>query len=248
MSCGPWTPWPDLPIGPVVLVPTGSMEQHGPHLPLDTDTVIASAVANGIAARIEGEVFVAPPIAYGASGEHEAFPGTVSQGSEALAHMLLEVGRSLRHWALRYVFVNGHGGNVAALETAVRRLQSEGDTAQWVPCAVPDADPHAGRTETSLMLHLMPERVRLGAARPGNVAPLAEILPELRARGVRAVSSSGVLGDPRGASPAAGEAILADMIDRAVRLITADGGPPGKNADPARRVTGTDERSKTISD
>src|SRR4051794_27413330 len=96
----------------LVLVPVGSTEQHGPHLPLDTDTVIATAVAHGVAAELPG-TWVAPPISYGSSGEHQSFPGTASIGTEALTHVLVELARSMRTWASRVVFVNAHGGNVA---------------------------------------------------------------------------------------------------------------------------------------
>ena len=89
---------------PVLIVPVGSTEQHGPHLPLDTDTRIASAVAGAAATRLaagaDGRQFmVAPAVAYGASGEHQGFPGTVSIGSAALELVLLEFGRSVSDWA-----------------------------------------------------------------------------------------------------------------------------------------------------
>src|SRR5262245_24638637 len=143
--------WPDV-VRAVVLVPVGSTEQHGPHLPLSTDTVIAAAVADDLAARCRSaglEAVVAPPIAYGASGEHQDFPGTVSIGTPVLAFTLLELGRSVSAWADRIVFVNGHGGNLEALAEAVPTLRSEGRDAAWLPCAPPRAtDAHAGFDET----------------------------------------------------------------------------------------------------
>lgn len=203
--------WPDVdPTGSTVIVPVGSVEQHGPHLPLGTDTIVASAVA----ARLPG--LCAPPVEFGASGEHESFPGTVSIGSEVLSAVLVEVGRSASRWARRICFVNGHGGNGAALVEAVRLLRYEGRDAGWLPCAVPGADAHAGRTETSLLLHLAPERVRLDLAEPGNTAPLAELLPRLREGGVAAVAPNGVLGDPRGASATEGARLFAEMVARAI--------------------------------
>src|SRR5512144_965995 len=103
-------PWPDV-RDAVLLVPLGSLEQHGPHLPLDTDTRIAVAVARDAAIRLPGTV-VAPALVYGASGEHEAFPGTVSVGTAALAHGLVELARSATRAFARGVVVNGHGGNL----------------------------------------------------------------------------------------------------------------------------------------
>ena len=96
---------------PSIMVPLGSTEQHGPHLPLDTDTRIATAVARGARAGLEEAWLVAPAIAYGASGEHQDFAGTISIGAEALTMLLVEYGRSAACWAQRLVFVNGHGGN-----------------------------------------------------------------------------------------------------------------------------------------
>jgi mycofactocin precursor peptide peptidase len=189
-----------------VLVPVGSTEQHGPHLPLATDTAVAVAVAS----RVPG-VLVAPAVAYGASGEHEGFAGTVSIGHAALRLLLVELGRSAARWAGRTVFVNGHGGNVATLADAVALLRYEGRDAAWFACVPPGAvDAHAGRTETSLVLALDPARVGPGAA-AGNPTPLAALLPALRAGGVAAVSPNGVLGDPAGASAAEGERALAGM-------------------------------------
>ena len=86
-----------------------------PHLPLDTDTRIATAVASAVAERLTGDWLLAPAIGYGASGEHEGFPGTVSIGTAALQLLLVEFGRSACNWASRLVFVNGHGGNVDAV-------------------------------------------------------------------------------------------------------------------------------------
>jgi len=187
----------------LVLVPVGSIEQHGPHLPLDTDTVIAEAVARGVAAELPG-TWVAPAISYGSSGEHQSFPGTSSVGTEALTHLAVELVRSMRTWADRVVLVNAHGGNVSALNAS--------DEVEWVPCATESVDLHAGLTETSLMLHLRPESVRLDRAAAGNTQPLGEILPAMVAGGVAAVSPNGVLGDPAGASAVEGERVLKAMV------------------------------------
>lgn len=202
-----------------MLVPVGSIEQHGPHLPLDTDTVIAEAVAQRLAERVAdplGDVWVAPPVAYAASGEHQGFPGTCSIGTEVLTLVLVELVRSIRCWAARVVLVNAHGGNLSAVRAAVEQLVDEGHDVAWVPCALKDVDLHAGRTETSLMLHLAPWSVRLDAAQAGNTGSLNEILPVMLAGGVAAVSPNGVLGDPAGASAAEGAALLDDLVTRAL--------------------------------
>ncbi|MEV0639847.1 mycofactocin biosynthesis peptidyl-dipeptidase MftE [Streptomyces sp. NPDC050619] len=218
--------WPAVPADALVLVPVGSTEQHGPHLPLNTDSVIARSVARSAAERLasggpDRPVLLAPAIAYGASGEHAAFPGTVSIGHEALRLVLVETVRSLSLWAGRIVFVNGHGGNVPTLDAAVGQLRGEGHDVSWLNCEIPGGDAHAGRAETSVLLHLVPGDVRLAEAVPGETRPLADLMPDLIARGVRALSPSGVLGDPTGATAEEGRVSFESMVATAVRRITA---------------------------
>lgn len=213
--------WPELEQIELVVVPVGSIEQHGPHLPLDTDVTIAVGVAEAVAAALGG-AWVAPPVVYGSSGEHQAFPGTSSIGTDVLHLMLVELVRSMRTWTRRVLFVNAHGGNVQALTGAVRQLVDEGHDVAWAPCATEDVDLHAGRTETSLMLLLRPNSVRLDLAEAGNTQPLTEVLPALVTNGVRDVSANGVLGDPAGASAKEG----ALLFDRMVRDVLARAAVP----------------------
>ena len=204
--------WPECEDVPVLLVPVGATEQHGPHLPLGTDTAIATTVAarSGLPA--------APALPYGASGEHETFPGTVSIGTEILAAVIVELGRSACRFARRLVLVNGHGGNVGALRAAVAVLRSEGRDVAWFPCGVPGADAHAGHHETGVMLALAPDTVRADLAAPGNTAPLRELMPVISAGSVRDVSPSGVLGDPTGATAGEGAETVSVVV---AALVTA---------------------------
>ena len=212
--------WPDLDRrAPLVVVPLGSVEQHGRHLPLATDTVVAAAVAEDVVPLLVDAV-LAPALTYGASGEHEGFPGTISIGTEALSALLVEYGRAAGRWAGRLLVVNGHGGNLDALRTAVPLLRSESRDVAWFPCAVPGGDAHAGRTETSLVLHVEPLVVREALAVAGDTTPISELLPRLRTGGVRAVSPDGVLGDPTGASAAEGAELLAALGDRMTAAVT----------------------------
>ena len=219
--------WPEVDGATLLLVPVGSTEQHGPHLPLDTDTAIAEAVSEQVADRLAEQAvsaWVAPPLSYGSSGEHQHFPGTVSIGTDVLRQVVVELVRSARTWVDRVVLVNAHGGNARALQAAVDQLVAEGHDVSWLPCRTEDVDLHAGRTETSLMLHLRPDAVRTELAEPGDTRPLAEILPAMISGGVVAVSPNGVLGDPTGAHPEEGRAILAAMAEEIVTAVLAPDG------------------------
>lgn len=207
-----------------LLVPVGATEQHGPHLPMDTDSRIAGAVADAtaraIVARGGGErVVLAPAIAYGASGEHQSFAGTVSIGTAALTTLLVEYGRSATHWCRRIVFVNGHGGNFDAIVSAVGTLRAESRDVAWFACTVDGADLHAGHTETSVMLHVSPEAVRTDNVVPGNRAPLRELLQDMRSGGLAAVSATGVLGDPTTATALEGARIFRMMTNACVDAV-----------------------------
>lgn len=201
----------------LLAVPLGATEQHGPHLPIGTDTLVASALADRLAAQ-RGDVIVAPGVAYGSSGEHAGFAGTLSIGAPATTTLVVEVGRSAD--AFRgVVLVCGHGGNAAAVGKAVSTLRAEGrDVLAWFP-SVGGGDAHAGRTETSLLLALAPELVRGDAAEPGERRSLAELLPALQAGGVASVSPNGVLGDPTGASAEEGARLLAALTAQLVAAV-----------------------------
>jgi creatinine amidohydrolase len=204
----------------VLVLPLGSLEQHGPHLPLDTDTRIALAIAHGLAAR-HPDVAVGPPLAFGASGEHADFPGTLVVGHDVLAGFVVELVRSSRATFAGVVLVSAHGGNAEAIETVRTRGALEGDDLlAWSP-SVRGGDAHAGRTETSLMLAIDPTSVHLDRAEAGCTEPLETLLPRLRAEGVRPVSSNGVLGDPTGATVDEGRAILDELVGDVLAAVTA---------------------------
>ena len=190
----------------LLVVPLGATEQHGPHLPASTDTDVADALALALAQQLD-DVVVAPAVAYGASGEHADFPGTLSIGHEALRLLLVELCRSAVLTWPHVLLISTHGGNVGPVGEAVELLQSEGrDVRAWSPRWRGDA--HAGRTETSVQLSLAGDRVRGGQLTRGNTTSLAALLPELRRLGVRAVSPNGVLGDATGATAAEGSGLL----------------------------------------
>lgn len=206
--------------GQLLIVPLGSIEQHGPHLPLDTDGVIAQNLALAIHdARVDADL--APLIPVGASGEHSDFAGTLSIGTSALQGLLIELLRdSRRNWDA-ILFVNGHGGNSEALRSAVAQARYEGLKVAIVGIGSVHGDAHAGRTETSLMLFLEPARVLQGSLEAGNTTSIAELLPLISAKGVRAATANGILGDARGASAAEGQEIFASSLSKALAVCDA---------------------------
>jgi creatinine amidohydrolase len=195
--------------GAILAIPLGATEQHGPHLPLSTDTDIAVELCGRVAATVD-DIVVAPAVSYGSSGEHAGFPGTLSIGRDALRLVVVELVRSARLDYDRVAVISAHGGNAEPLREAIDQLQAEGHPVaafgpRW------EGDPHAGRAETAMMLALRPDLVHMDLAAPGEQRALGELLPRLRDGGVRAVSESGVLGDPTGATAAEGARLLAEL-------------------------------------
>jgi creatinine amidohydrolase len=203
----------------LLVVPVGSTEQHGPHLPLSTDTDIAVALAHALAREDVGAL-VAPAVAYGSSGEHGGFAGTLSIGQEATEELLVELCRSASATFERILLLSTHGGNAEPVGRAVQCLRDEGrDVRVWASRWPGDA--HAGRTETSVMLAIAPERVSLEHAVTGNVDDVARLLPRLREAGVRSISPNGVLGEPAGASAEEGRELLRTATDELVAMIAS---------------------------
>jgi creatinine amidohydrolase len=204
-----------------VVVPTGSIEQHGPHLPLDTDSFLCASVAEAAAARARetGPVLVTPTACFGSSEHHMAFPGTVTLRPETFTQGVAQICGSLaRHGLRRHLVVNGHGGNSALLAAAVQQLEFEAPVHvltvdYWTLARPVIADvresptggmAHACEFETSLMLHLRPQSVRRERISREIVEPryAAERFDLFESSGVSAhwktheLSKSGVMGAP----------------------------------------------------
>jgi len=238
--------WPEVEAaagqGPTtLLVPLGATEQHGPHLPLGTDTDIAGVIARLAGARVPDAV-VAPTLPYGASGEHQDFAGTLSIGAEATELVLVELGRSASETFDRLLFVNAHGGNAAPLAAAVKRLRDEGrDVRAWSPRFGGDA--HAGRTETSLMLALEAptERGRPNVRPSERGRPLAR-LPDLRttasgAADERTTAVRGELAEAGNVAPFS--ELIDDLRSGGVRAVSPNGvlgDPAGASAEEGREL------------
>ena len=186
---------------------------------MDTDLRIAAALCAALAAARD-DVVIAPALTITASGEHESFPGTLSIGTVATEAAIVELVRSAlppvgssRPAPFRaVVLVNGHGGNVEALQRAQQLLVDEGrDVLVWHP-SVPGGDSHAGATETSLLLHLDPDCVRRDLLEPGSTARWREIAEQVVAGGLASVTPNGVLGDPTGATAADGAQVFVALV------------------------------------
>jgi mycofactocin precursor peptide peptidase len=215
--------WPEIEAAGgqhLLAIPIGSLEQHGPHLPLNTDTRIAVALAARLRAA-RPDVVVAPPVPYGASGEHAGFPGTLLVNHQVLSALLVELVRSARGAFAGVILISAHGGNSESLSVVAAQCAAEGDAVVIWRAHTPGGDAHAGRTETSLMLAIDDGVVRADLAQAGCTETLETLMPRLRAEGVRPISSNGVLGDPTGASAAEGRALFEAMTADLVAAVSA---------------------------
>ena len=195
----------------IVLLTLGSWEQHGPHLPFDTDTIIINSVVTQAMhdSQINADEFmIAPTVAISASDEHAGFPGTLSMGTEALAQSVVAICRSAS-WSLGVCIVNGHGGNTDALARISSALTHEKITHSiWSLPSYDGADMHAGHTETSVMLHVAPDKVQTDRIERGTVGDSSALVAQMRTSGVAGVSDNGVLGDPTTATKEHGYAVM----------------------------------------
>jgi creatinine amidohydrolase len=207
---------------PIVLLALGSWEQHGAHLPFDTDTVIIESVVDAAIRSVDPEntqFSVVPTIGVTASDEHNGFAGTLSIGTNALSDAVVSIARSAS-WARGICIVNGHGGNADALKLIHSALDYENIRHSiWSLPYYEGADMHAGHTETSLMLHLAPGTVRMDLAEVGAVGDSEILIERMRAGGIKQVSSNGVVGDPTNATAAHGETMLSFYADHLTKLL-----------------------------
>lgn len=168
---------------PIVIIPAGSIEQHGPHLPLEVDSRIAKKLAEAVARKLQGEiaVIVTPVINPGFSGEHMTFPGTLSLTPDTFMLVAREILLSLfEHKFNRFLFLNAHGGNEEALKLVAHTVRQQKDvlvavSSYWqlareeiqaLRKSPGSGINHGGEEETSLMLFLQPDLVNMEVAKP----------------------------------------------------------------------------------
>lgn len=220
------------------LLPVGAIEQHGPHLPLDTDTFDAVHLANEVARGCsDPKPLVLPAIAYGVSYHHDEFPGTLSISPETLSRMVYEIGMSAaRHGVIKLIIINGHGGNGPTLQYAAQMINRDahiftcvdsGETSDADIADLTDTrnDVHAGEIETSTSLATRPELVDMSLAKkavPRFSSQYLDFSSRLRIEWYAhtgKLSKSGVLGDPTKASREKGERYWELMIGHLVNFV-----------------------------
>lgn len=221
----------------VVLVPTGAVEQHGPHLPLGTDIFIAKAIAERVASRVEG-VLVAEPLSYGCSWHHMGLPGTVSLRTTTFIALLFDVCNSLSRSGFVPVLLNGHHGNGPPLRVALTDLAENGVRAyalsyfDLLEDAVFETLPepeisvgHAGALETSLMMHLDPESIAQDQV-PHDGTPTTWPDPHMYSKAAVSVvrpfeelNETGVIGQPELGSAEHGEKLFGAAVSRCTEVI-----------------------------
>jgi creatinine amidohydrolase len=222
----------------VAIVPVGSMEQHGPHLPFQVDVLVSSRLAEDLEKKLP-EILLVPPIWTGVSAHHMDFPGSITLRAKVFMDVLHDICASLHHHGFRrIVLLNGHGGNRSSLEVLGQELFVElgltvNTLAYWdlVPDLVKSLKKtkssgmgHSGELETSLMLHLAPHLVNqkdipqgvLGIDEPGPTTGIKRYV------NMKEYSAEGVIGMPSAASPEIGEKLYQgalDALEKAVRAL-----------------------------
>lgn len=228
----------------VVILNVSATEDHGPHMPLDTDTVLGMAVANGVAAKAPQDVLVMPPIAYGFNEHHKDFPGVIWIQPETLIAFVTDVTKSLAHHGFRRILLlNSHGSNHPVLDLAARKTVIETgiicvSASYWNLCAdrinaVRKSDiggiAHAGEFEAAMYKYLHPEMVHLEKATEQNLHnPDSKFFNLDLARGGgkamlmrwwSEVSPDGTMGDPTVADAETGKAFLEAAIEETTELV-----------------------------
>jgi creatinine amidohydrolase len=239
---------------PVVVLPVGSVEDHGPHLPLNVDNFLIGSICEEAARRLDGEMLLLPPVPYGFEEHHMDFPGTIDISMEHMLHFVLDITRSVAHHGFkRILLADGHGSNMPILDLVARRTVLETDALCgafiWPSLAKdtieqvreserPGGMAHACELETSVYLFLDPASVQMDKANREMGMPSSRFVwmdlmsgsPVLLMDRWSRFSKSGVVGDPALATPEKGEKVFEAVVAAFVELVrefkTYDRGAP----------------------
>jgi len=233
--------------GATLIWPFGACEQHGPHLPLATDSLFAETISQEVLQRLPEKfpIWALPPQAIGFSPEHVSFPGTLSLSANLLLQLVMEVGEQLASMGFkRLLFFNAHGGQIGLLEAAARQLRLKCPKMAVLPCfiwrgvsSLADSIPqhekqfglHAALAETSLMMSLYPDLV--GSERPFDGDHSSEGSSQKPPEGwslegaapyswlTKDLSTSGVIGDSRKSNLCLGNDLKASLVDHWTLLL-----------------------------
>ncbi|MBK1661956.1 creatininase family protein [Paracraurococcus ruber] len=239
-----WTDFAALPAATIAILPVAAIEQHGPHLPVSTDTAINEALVDRALARLPAElpVLVLPTQAIGSSAEHLRFPGTLTAEPETLIALWTQIGESVARAGIRrLVLFNSHGGQPQLLDIVARRLRARcrmlAVACTWFRLGLPDGvvdaaearhGIHAGQVETAAMLALAPHLVDMAQARDFASAWLARAAgcTVLEPEGITGfgwetqdLHPAGAVGDATRATPADGDRILDHAAARLAALL-----------------------------
>lgn len=217
LETSPWTDVKDA-APTVALLPVGSTEQHGPHAPVGTDTIIAQELASEAGRRSDLNSVVLPTIPVGIAPYHSHFPGTLSVSAETLRRYSYEILTSLSDSSVEtVVFVNGHGGNGETLRNLTRTVADDSTVDlevflwEWMS-AVDDHVNHAGELETSMLLHICPDEV--GSPTDGDAATWDDTVGGgVVNRFTEEFSKNGAVGDATSASAEQGEQLFETATD-----------------------------------
>ncbi len=223
--------------GAVALIPVGALEQHGPHLPLFTDSILVEVLAAKIADRFFEPIIVTPTLMAGLSEHHVDFPGTITLDPATLAAEIKAYITALKHMGVtRICLLSFHGGNfkflgeyaqsygstypdihIEAYDDFKRFLNVMYQAGLSTGLALAPTDSHAGAIETSLVLHVLGvHRVRSFENVIGYITPEPGWMEIMQEKGVPAISPNGVFGTPIGANPEAGKVILNALVEEVV--------------------------------
>jgi creatinine amidohydrolase len=228
----------------VCVLPVGTVEQHGPHLPLVTDVLAAAEMSRLAVEKMPGEAILMPPVYYAFNVHHLDFPGTIAVEGDTFIHYITDIGKSLAHHGFRKILlVNGHGSNVPFLDIAARNITNETEAicamvpwwnlipktllAELRESEFPGGMAHGCELETSVLLYLRGDLVQMEHASKDIHFPKTEFFywdlaapsPVFFQEWFSRYSKTGTVGDPTKATREKGEKFVAAVVERMVALL-----------------------------